>query len=49
MFLDKLQDWLSLEHNVFILKMVLHDNVQEAGLSYKLLHRRAAEWDEVVR
>ena len=49
MYLDELQDWLALEHNVLILKTALHNNIQAAGLTYKLLCRRAAERDELVR
>ena len=49
MYLDELQDWLVLEHDVLISTTSLHDNIQDAGLTYKLLRRRAAERDEVAR
>ena len=49
MFLDELQDWLALEHDVLISKMALHQNIRGTGLTYKLLHRRAAERDEDAR
>ena len=34
---------------MLISKMMLHDSIHDAGLSYKLLHRRAVERDEGVR
>ena len=49
MFLDELQDWLTLEHHVLISTTALHMNIQNARLTYKLLHRRAVERDEVAR
>ena len=49
MFLDELQDWLALEHDVLISTTVLHMNIRNAGLTYKLLRRRAVERDEVAR
>jgi transposase len=42
MFLDKLQDWLGLEHDIFISITALHNSIKQAGLSYKLLRCRAA-------
>ena len=49
MFLDALQDWLTLEHNMLISTTALHMNIRNAGLTYKLLCRRAVERDEVAR
>ena len=49
MYLDELQDWLALEHNVLISKTVLHNNIRAAGLTYRLLRQRAAERDELAR
>ena len=49
MYLDKLQDWLAFEHDMLISKMMLHDSLCDARLSYKLLHWRAVERDEGVR
>ena len=49
MFLDELQDWLALEHDVLISKTALHQNIRGARLTYKLLRRRAAERDEDAR
>jgi transposase len=49
MYLDELQDWLALEHDMLISKTTLHDSIRDAGLSYKLLRRRAVERDEGVR
>jgi hypothetical protein len=49
MYLDELQDWLALEHDILISKSALDENIREAGLSYKLLRQRAAERNEAVR
>ncbi len=49
MYLDELQDWLALEYDILISKTTLHDNIQDAGISYKLLCQRAVERDEVAR
>src|SRR6266481_2971980 len=49
MYLDELQDWLILKYDILISKMTLHDNIRDAGISYKLLHQRAVERDEVAR
>ena len=49
MILDELQDWLALEHDMLISTTALHMNIQNTGLTYKLLCRRAVERDEVVR
>jgi len=49
MYLDELQDWLALKHDVLISTTSLHATIWDAGLTYKLLCWRAAERDEVVR
>ena len=49
MFLDELQDWLALEHDVLISKTALHQNIWGTGLTYKLLRWRVAERDEDAR
>ncbi|KAF8519199.1 hypothetical protein JB92DRAFT_3141831 [Gautieria morchelliformis] len=47
MFLNELQDWLALEHDILVAITTLHYATQNAGLSYKLLRRQAAERDEI--
>ena len=49
MYLNELQDWPALEHDVLISTTSLYNNIQDIGLTYKLLHQRAAERDEVAR
>ncbi|KIJ29175.1 hypothetical protein M422DRAFT_269442 [Sphaerobolus stellatus SS14] len=49
MYLDELRDWLALEHDVAIPISTLDQNIREAGLSHKLLRRRAIERDEIAR
>ena len=49
MYLSKIQDWIALTHEVHISKSALHDNIRNAGISFKLLHRAAAERDEDYR
>ena len=47
MYLDELQDWLALEHDIMVSQMTLHHIIQDAELSYKLLRWCAMEWCEV--
>jgi len=49
MYLDELQDWLALKHDVLVSITTLDRDIWEAGLSYKLLCHAAAERDEVTR
>ena len=46
MYLSEIPDWIALTHEVHISKSALHDNIRNAGISFKLLHRAAAECDE---
>jgi len=46
MYLSEIQDWIALTHEVHISKAALHLNICDAGISFKLLHRAAAEHDE---
>src|SRR5258707_792776 len=46
MYLSKIQDWIALSHEVHISKTALHENICDAGLSFKLLCRIAGEHDE---
>ena len=49
MYLGKIQDWIALAHEVHISKSALHNNIRDAGISFKLLCRAAAERDEDFR
>jgi transposase len=48
-FLDELQDWSTLEHDALVPKTTLHNKIQQAELTFKIVRRRAAEWDEIAR
>ncbi|KAF8896914.1 hypothetical protein CPB84DRAFT_1681954 [Gymnopilus junonius] len=41
MFLDEIQDWLALTHDVNISKPTLHENIHDCSLTYKMLHKAA--------
>ena len=43
---DELVWWLAIHHDVTISRSTLHKNLQEAGLTQKLLHKIAWEHDE---
>ncbi|KAH7917679.1 hypothetical protein BV22DRAFT_990757, partial [Leucogyrophana mollusca] len=49
LYLDEIQEYLALFHDLRISTTALHDNLQGLGLTYKLLQRMAAERDEVAR
>ncbi|KAF8574082.1 hypothetical protein K439DRAFT_1642452 [Ramaria rubella] len=49
MYLDELQDWLTLEHDILVTITTLDRNIQEAGLTYKLLRQAAGEKDKGAR
>ena len=49
MYLSEIQDWMALTHEVNISRPTLHENIRDAGLSYKLLRRAAGERDEDYR
>ncbi len=46
MYLDEIQVWLVLAHDIGISKSALDDNLREIGLSYKRLSKAAAERNE---
>ncbi len=46
MYLSEIQDWIALSHEVHISKAMLHLNIHDAGITFKLLCRAAAERDE---
>ncbi|KAJ3846586.1 hypothetical protein EV368DRAFT_17542, partial [Lentinula lateritia] len=43
LYLDEIQDWLAVAHNVGITKTALHKIIQDTGITYKRLRRAAAE------
>jgi len=49
MFLDEIQDWVALHHGAAISCSALHYIIQDAGLTFKMLHKAASERDEVAR
>ena len=46
MYLDKIQKWLLIAHNVGLSCTALDDNLWDLGITYKLLHKAVAERDE---
>ena len=49
LYLDEIQDWIALAYEVGISKSSLFRNIRDAGLTYKLLRKAAAERDEDLR
>jgi hypothetical protein len=45
LFLDEIQDWVALSHDIQLSKSALHYLICDAGLTYKLLHKAALEQD----
>jgi transposase len=39
MFLDELQDWVALHYDAAITLSALHYIIQDAGLTFKMLHK----------
>jgi transposase len=48
-YLDELQYWLAIHHNIAISIPSLHQNLEDVGLTRKILHKIASERDEVLR
>ena len=48
-YLDEMQWWLAIHHDIAISIPALHRNLVEAGLTRKLLHKIARERDEAAR
>jgi hypothetical protein len=46
LFLDKIGEWLAIYHIQPISTTALHNNLRELGLTYKVMHRVAAEQDD---
>lgn len=49
MYLSEIQDWIALAFEVHISRAALHQNIRDAGITFKLLRRAAAERDEDLR
>lgn len=49
MFLDEIQDWLTIAHDVKISRTALFENIRDSGVTYKMLRKAAAERDEEAR
>ena len=49
LYLDEIQDWLAVTHDCGLSKSAIHQLLQDAGLTYKMLHKAAAERDEIRR
>ena len=49
LYLDEIQEWLVIAHNVGLPRSTLDENLRDAGLSYKLVRKAAAERDEEAR
>jgi len=47
-YLDELQFWLAIHHDIAISVPALQQNLEDAGLTNKILHKIAAEHDEVL-
>lgn len=48
-YLDELIWWLAIHHDIIISRSALHRNLQDAGLTRKLLHKIARERDQEAR
>ena len=48
-YLDELVWWLGIHHDIAISHSTLHKNLQDAGLTQKLLHKIARECDQEMR
>ena len=46
LYLDEIGEWLPLYHNIQISMTALHDNLQDLGISRKIMIRAAAERDD---
>ncbi|KAF8224893.1 hypothetical protein L208DRAFT_1368958 [Tricholoma matsutake] len=48
-YLDELVWWLAIQHDIVISRSALQSNLEDAGLTSKLLHKIASERDEELR
>lgn len=49
MYLDEIQDWIAVTQDMEISKSALHTLIRDAGITYKMLRKAAAERDEEAR
>jgi transposase len=49
LYLDEIQDWIALAFQTSVSKSTLFRNIRDAGVTYKLLGKAAAERDEDAR
>ncbi|KIK74281.1 hypothetical protein PAXRUDRAFT_791254 [Paxillus rubicundulus Ve08.2h10] len=49
LYLDEVITWLGLTHDIIVSKATLCRNLKEVGLTRKILHKMAAERNEVLR
>ena len=49
MYLYEIQEWIALTYEVHISRTALHQSIRDAGITYKLLQRAAAECNEDFR
>ena len=49
MYLDEIQTWVAISHDIEISKGSLSKLIEDIGFSYKYLHKATKEWDEVQR
>lgn len=48
-YVDKMQDWIAVVHDVGLSILALHENIWDCGMTYKMLHKAAAECDKEAR
>jgi transposase len=46
LYLDEIQEWLVIHHNLPIFISTLHNALQDLDLTYKVLKWTAAQWNE---
>ncbi|KAH8106553.1 hypothetical protein DFH11DRAFT_1462219, partial [Phellopilus nigrolimitatus] len=49
LYLDEIQEWILLSHDVGISRSALDENLRDAGITHKLLRKAASERDEEAR
>lgn len=48
-FLDEIQEYIAIQHDLCLSKSQLHQLIRDCGITYKLLRRAAVERDPIVR
>lgn len=49
LFLDEIQEWLGIVHELAISRSALHNNIRDSALTYKALRKAASEADQALR